>query len=208
MGRYTGPKWKLCRREGMDLFRRGASSAGKDSPLKRRDYPPGVHAQRRSKVSDFGVRLREKQKLKRIYGVRERQFMNLFAKAGRMKGNTGENLLNLMERRLDAVVVTAGFALSIPQARQLVVHGHFRVNGKRVNVPSYSVMPGDIITARDKESSQKMVEQNVELNTGTHIPPWVSVDGKAKTATVVSMPKREDFPYPIVEQLIVECCSK
>jgi len=192
----------------MDLFRRGASSAGKDSPLKRRDYPPGVHAQRRSKVSDFGVRLREKQKLKRIYGVRERQFMNLFAKAQRMKGNTGENLLNLMERRLDATVVTAGFALSIPQARQLVVHGHFRVNGQRVNVPSYLVRPGDVITLREKDATKKIVETNVELNTGTHVPPWVEVDNKAFEAKVTGLPKREDFPYPIVEQLIVECCSR
>ncbi len=207
MGRYTGPKWKLARREGLDLFSRGSALTA-DTPLKRRDYPPGVHAQTRKKISEYGLRLREKQKLKRIYGMRERQCLRYFREAVRMKGDAGQNLLSLMERRLDATVTTAGFAITIAQARQLIVHGHFRVNGRRVNVPSYRVRPGEVIEAGPKEGTQKMVETNLELNKMTPIPSWMEVDPKEKKATITGIPSREEFPYPIVENLIVEFYSR
>lgn len=207
MGRYTGPKWKLCRREGLDLFSRGGSIV-LDTPLKRRDYPPGVHAQRRTKVTEFGIRLREKQKLKRIYGIRERQSTNYYKKAARLKGDTGVNLLCMLERRLDAAITSAGFTKTIAQARQLIVHGHFQINGKRVTVPSYQIKPGEVITPRDKAGTNQLVEANLEINAQTPIPPWMERDSKAKTATIVGMPTRADFPYPIVESLIVEFYSR
>lgn len=203
MGRYTGPKWKLCRREGLDLFSRGPIVT-RETPLQRRDYPPGMHSQRRSKISEYGLRIREKQKLKRIYGVRERQCVRYYHEAVRMKGDTGDNLLNLMERRLDAVITTAGFAKTIAQARQLVVHGHFRVNDRRVDVPSFRVRPGDVIQTVEKDGTRRLVDENLELNARTPIPTWVQVERDARKATVMRYPTRDEFPYPIVESLIVE----
>src|SRR5688572_23504077 len=157
MGRYTGNKCKLCRREGMKLFLKGQRCFTDKCALSRRDYPPGVHAQKRTKVTDYGVRVREKQKLKRIYGVWERQFRIYFQEAERMKGNTGENLMVLLERRLDNVVLAAGFALSRNHARQLVNHGHFAVNSRFVDVSSFNVRPGDTVTVRNKEAIKKQV---------------------------------------------------
>lgn len=209
MARYTGPKVKQCRREGMNLFFLGQNtSSGKVAALQRRDYPPGVHAQSRRKVTEYGVRLREKQKLKRIFGVYQRQFMLYFRRAERMKGNTGENLLMLLSRRLDHVVLSAGFALTLPQARQLVNHGHVQVSGKRCSIPSYTVRPGDVITPRGKDNTKKMVSEAIDVTKGGFVPPWLEVSPDTLSATVTSIPTRADFQYPIQEQLIVELCSK
>lgn len=193
----------------MNLFFLGQNtSSGKVAILQRRDYPPGVHAQSRRKVTEYGIRLREKQKLKRIFGVYERQFILYFRKAGRLKGNTGEHLLMLLTRRLDNVVLTAGFALTLPQARQLVNHGHFRVNGKRLSIPSYQVRPGDVITPREKESTRKLVSDALDVTKGGQIPAWLEVQPDTMSATMTAVPTRTDFQFPIQEQLIVELCSK
>ncbi len=193
----------------MNLFFLGQNtSSGKVAILQRRDYPPGVHAQSRRKVTEYGIRLREKQKLKRIFGVYERQFMLYFRKADRLKGNTGEHLLMLLTRRLDNVVLTAGFALTLPQARQLVNHGHFRVNGKRVTIPSFQVAPGDVISPREKENTRKLISDALDVTKGGQIPAWLEVQPDTMSATMTAVPTRTDFQFPIQEQLIVELCSK
>ena len=208
MARSTGNKCKLCRREGMKLFLKGQRCFTDKCAIARRDYPPGVHAQRRSKITDYGVHLREKQKLKRIYGVLERQFRLYFQRAERMKGNTGENLLSLLERRLDNVVLASGFALSRNHARQMINHGHFRVNERRVDVASFLVRPGDVVTIKDGEKSKKMVGEAVDVNKSQAVPDWLEVEGDKRQAKVVTLPKREHVPHPIQEQLIIELCSK
>ena len=208
MARYVDNKCKLCRREGMKLFLKGQRCFTDKCALSRRDYPPGVHAQRRSKVTDYGLHLREKQKLKRIYGVLERQFRLYFQEAERLKGNTGENLLSLLERRLDNVVLACGFALSRNQARQMINHGHFCVNNRRVDIASYRVRPGDKVSVRDHEKTRKMVSEAVEVNKAQVVPDWLSVKGEGIESEVVSMPRREHVPHPIQEQLIIELCSK
>jgi len=208
MARYIGNKCKLCRREGMKLFLKGQRCFTDKCALSRRDYPPGVHAQKRSKVTDYGVRLREKQKLKRIYGVLERQFRLYFKEAERLKGNTGENLLMLLERRLDNVVLASGFALSRNHARQLINHGHFMINDKRVDIASFQVRPGDVLKPSSKEKTKKIVGDAVEVNKSQPVPAWLSVSGDAMEAKVNGIPRREDVPHPIQEQLIIELCSK
>ena len=208
MARYIGNKCKLCRREGMKLFLKGQRCFTDKCALSRRDYPPGVHAQRRSKVTDYSLHLREKQKLKRIYGVMERQFRLYFQEADRQKGNTGENLLALLERRLDNVVLASGFALSRSHARQMIMHGHFRVNQRRVDIPSFQVRPGDKVAVRTHDKTRKMVSEALEVNKSQPIPAWIQVSGDALTSQVVGIPKRADVPHPIQEQLIIELCSK
>lgn len=208
MSRYTDNKCKLCRREGMKLFLKGQRCFTDKCAVSRRDYPPGVHAQKRTKVTEYGVRLREKQKLKRIYGVLERQFKLYFSEAERLKGNTGENLMMLLERRLDNVVLASGFALSRNHARQMINHGHFRVNKRRVDVASFMVRPGDEVTVGEKEKTRKMATEAVEVNKSQPVPTWLEVSGDTLTAKVVGIPKREDVPHPIQEQLIIELCSK
>jgi small subunit ribosomal protein S4 len=208
MGRYTGNKCKLCRREGMKLFLKGQRCFTDKCALSRRDYPPGVHAQKRTKVTDYGVRVREKQKLKRIYGVMERQFKLYFREAERLKGNTGETLLSLLERRLDNVVLGSGFALSRNHARQLINHGHFTVNGKWVDIASYQVRPGDVIAPRSREKTKKAVAEAMEVNKSQPVPNWLEVNRDTLASRVVSNPRREDVPHPIQEQLIIELCSK
>jgi len=208
MARYIGNKCKLCRREGMKLFLKGQRCFTDKCALSRRDYPPGVHAQKRSKVTDYGLHLREKQKLKRIYGVLERQFRLYFKEAERAKGNTGENLLSLLERRLDNVVLASGFALSRNHARQMINHGHFRVNERRVDVASFRVRPGDKVTVKTNDKTKKLVSEAVEVNKSQVVPDWLSVNGEAMQAEVVSVPRREHVPHPIQEQLIIELCSK
>ena len=208
MARYIGNKCKLCRREGMKLFLKGQRCFTDKCAIARRDYPPGVHAQRRSKITDYGVHLREKQKLKRIYGVLERQFRLYFKEAERMKGNTGANLLSLMERRLDNVVLASGFALSRNHARQMINHGHFRVNDRRVDVASFNVRPGDKLSVRTNEKTKKMVSDAIEVNKSQVVPDWISVQGDKMEAEVVSIPNRDHVPHPIQEQLIIELCSK
>lgn len=208
MARYIGNKCKLCRREGMKLFLKGQRCFTDKCALSRRDYPPGVHAQRRSKVTDYGLHLREKQKLKRIYGVLERQFRLYFKEADRQKGNTGENLLSLLERRLDNVVLASGFALSRNHARQMILHGHFRVNSRRVDIPSFRVRPGDKVTVREHDKTKKMVSEAVDVNKSQAVPDWLTVAAETMTSEVVSLPRREHVPHPIQEQLVVELCSK
>jgi small subunit ribosomal protein S4 len=194
--------------EGMKLFLKGQRCFTEKCAVSRRDYPPGVHAQKRAKVTEYGVRLREKQKLKRIYGVAERQFKLYFQEAERLKGNTGENLMMLLERRLDNVVLASGFALSRNHARQLINHGHFRVNGKKTDIASYMVRPGDKISPSETEGTRKRVSEALEVNKSQPIPAWIQVAGDALTSQVVGIPRREDVPHPIQEQLIIELCSK
>jgi small subunit ribosomal protein S4 len=208
MSRIIDPKCRLCRREGMKLFLKGQRCFTEKCAVSRRDYPPGVHAQKRAKVTEYGVRLREKQKLKRIYGVGERQFKLYFLEAERLRGNTGENLMVLLERRLDNVVLASGFALSRNHARQLINHGHFRVNGKKVDICSFQVRPGDVVTPGTKEHTRKMVGEAIEVNKSQSIPAWLEVAGDALTSKIVGVPRREDVPHPIQEQLIIELCSK
>ncbi len=208
MSRIIDPKCRLCRREGMKLFLKGQRCFTEKCAVSRRDYPPGVHAQKRTKVTEYGVRLREKQKLKRIYGVGERQFKLYFLEAERLRGNTGENLMILLERRLDNVVLASGFARSRNHARQLINHGHFRVNGKKVDICSYQVRPGEVVTPGTKENTRKMVGEAIEVNKSQAIPAWIEVQGDALTSKIVGVPRREDVPHPIQEQLIIELCSK
>ena len=208
MSRLIDHKCKLCRREGMKLFLKGQRCFTEKCAVSRRDYPPGVHAQKRAKVTEYGVRLREKQKLKRIYGVAERQFKLYFHEAERLKGNTGENLMMLLERRLDNVVLASGFALSRNHARQLINHGHFRVNGRKTDIASYMVRPGDVIAPGAAEATRKHVSEALEVNKSQPIPAWIQVAGDALTSQVVGIPRREDVPHPIQEQLIIELCSK
>ena len=209
MARYIDSKCKLCRREGMKLFLKGQRCFTDKCAVSRRDYPPGVHAQKRTKVTDYGVRMREKQKLKRIYGVLEKQFKLYFREAERMKGNTGENLMALLERRLDNVVLASGFALSRNHARQLVNHGHFTVNGKWVDVCSFTVRPGDVVAPHAKqEKIRRAVAEALEVNKSQPVPAWLEVNRDNLSARVVAMPRREDVPHPIQEQLIIELCSK
>jgi small subunit ribosomal protein S4 len=209
MARYTGPVCKLCRREGMQLFLKGQRCFSDKCGITKRNYPPGMHAQRRSKATDYGLRLREKQKLKRIYGnLTERQFMLYFHRAEQMAGNTGDNLVSLLERRLDSFVLNSGMALSRVHARHLVNHGHVRVNGRLVDVPSYQLRTGDKVSMRGKENTRKIVGEALEFNRAQAVPDWVSLDRTALEATVQSLPTREHFKHPIQLQMIIELCSR
>jgi small subunit ribosomal protein S4 len=208
MGRYTGPKCRLCRREGMKLFLKGVRCESEKCAIARRDYPPGNVSVRRGKVSSYGEGLREKQKVKRFYGVFEEQFRRYFAIATRSKGNTGETLMTIFERRLDNVVFKLGWAMSRAEARQVIVHGHVNVNGKRVNIPSYSVDLNDEIKARSNASSQKRIKARTDETKGRQCPAWLTLDQDGLGAKVIGMPTREDVSIPIQEQLIVELLSK
>ncbi len=207
MGRSAGHVCKLCRREGMKLFLKGQRCFSEKCGINRRDYPPGMHTRPR-KTTDYYTQLREKQKAKRIYGVQERQFRKSFANAVRQKGNTGENLLVLLERRLDNVVLNLGLASSRFDARQMVAHGHVRVNGRRMNVPSYLVRPGDTIEIHGNERIVKKAAGAVEINKGQALPAWLEAHPAELKGKVVQLPRREDVPHPINEQLIVELCSR
>ena len=205
MARYTGPVCRLCRRERMKLFLKGAKCDTMKCPIERRPYPPGIHGRGRIRESEYMLQLREKQKAKRIYGVLEKQFRNLYAEASRQKGITGETLLRMLEQRLDNVVFRAGFASSRNQSRQWVRHGHVLVNGKRVTIPSYMVRKEDVIEFAAK--SQEMIVLRHNLDTiDRSVPMWLDVtDGKA---TVRDLPLREQIDIPVREQLIVELYSK
>ena len=207
MGRYTGPTDKLSRREGINLMLKGArSESGK---LERRlGSPPGMHGFRRGRTSEYGRRLREKQKIKRYYGVRDRQFRNYFKQAERAKGNTGAALLTLLERRLDNVIYKLGFGQSRSASRQTVVHGHIYVNGRRTNIPSYLVKVGDKITVKNNERSQQMIRGRMEELGEPHIQNWMTLDMVNLVVEIVAMPAREDVMIPVEEQLIVEFCSQ
>ena len=208
MARFRGSVCKLCRREGMKLFLQGQRCFTEKCAINRRNYPPGVHTRPPRKNSAYCLQLREKQKAKRIYGVLERQFMNMFRRAERQKGNTGANLLVLLERRLDNVVLMLGLANSRFQARQLVAHGDVRVNRKKIGIPSYLVRPGDEVAIKDKDNIKKIATEAVELNKGQPVPEWLDAEPSQLRGKIVQLPKREDVPHPINEQLIVELCSK
>lgn len=208
MARFRGSVCKLCRREGMKLFLKGQRCFSEKCAINRRNYPPGVHTRPPRKISAYCNQLREKQKAKRIYGVLERQFIGLFKRAERRKGNTGANLLILLERRLDNVVLMLGLANSRYHARQLVAHGLIRVNKGRMSIPSYLVRPGDDISVVEKDNIRKLATDAVELNKGQPVPEWLEADPSQLRGKVLQLPKREDVPHPINEQLIVELCSK
>ncbi len=208
MGRDLGAKCKLCRREGMKLMLKGPRCETAKCAFNRRDYPPGMHAWRRGKFSAYGGQLREKQKVKRFYGILERQFRRYFAEAERQKGNTGENLLVALERRLDNVVYHLGMAASRAQARQLITHGHIEVNGRRITVPSHSVRQGDVIAPRPGEGTSKLLALVREGVKGRAIPKWLERTEQPLQGRVVNLPSRDDVSIPVREHLIVELCSK
>ena len=207
MARYTGPVCRLCRRERMKLFLKGTKCETMRCPIERRPYPPGQHGRGRVRESEYLLQLREKQKARRIYGVLEKQFRIVYAKANKMPGITGENLLRLLELRIDNVVFRAGFASSRNQARQFVRHGHVAVNGKRVTVSSYTLRKGDVISLRDKAKKMIVIRHNVDT-LDRLVPQWLEVDTNELTATVRDLPLREQIDIPVREQLIVELYSK
>jgi small subunit ribosomal protein S4 len=207
MARYRDAKCRLCRREGMKLFLKGARCFTDKCAIERRNYPPGQHGLNRGKLTPFGVQLREKQKAKRIYGVLEQQFRRYFESAERQKGATGENLLKLLELRLDNVVYRLGFAASRRESRQMVAHGHFQVNGRKVSVPSYLVKVGDTVELRPTSKQAARVDDNLNAGRG-QIPQWLEVQPEGRRGVVRSVPLREDIQLPVSEQLIVELYSK
>jgi len=211
MARYTGPVCKLCRREGQKLFLKGQKCYTEKCPVERRAYPPGQHGPaqaRRRKQSDYAVQLREKQKVKRIYGLHERQFRNAFERAVNVPGITGENLLVSLESRLDNVVFRMGFAPSRSAARQLVRHRHVEINGSIVDVPSYQVSPGDEIAVKPKSKDLLAVQASLEARTRPALLEWLALDEKARVGRMVRKPTRGDIPLAVQEQLIVELYSK
>ena len=207
MARYADAKCRLCRREGMKLFLKGARCFTDKCAIERRNYPPGQHGLNRGKLTPYGIQLREKQKAKRIYGLLEGQFRRYFAQAEGQKGVTGENLLRLLERRLDNVVFRLGFAASRAEARQMVAHGHFQVSGRRVSVPSFLVRVGDLVQLRGTSKLQERVTDNLSAGRG-QVPQWLELAAPAKSGTVRSLPLRDDIQIPVQEQLIVELYSK
>lgn len=211
MARYTGPVCKLCRREGQKLFLKGQKCYTDKCPVERRAYPPGQHGpgqQRRRKQSDYAVQLREKQKVKRMYGLHEKQFHNLFVHAAKMPGVTGENMLVTLESRLDNIVFRMGFAQSRSAARQLVRHRHVEVNGQVVDVPSYGVRAGDEVSVRPASKDLLSVQASLEARTRPKLLDWLALDEGSRVGRVVRRPTREDIPLAVQEQLIVELYSK
>ncbi len=209
MSRYSGPVCRQCRRENAKLFLKGDRCYTDKCAVERRNYAPGQHGQRRTKVSDYGVQLREKQKVKRTYGLQEKQFRLYFGKADRMKGVTGETLLMLLERRLDSVVYRLGFAVSRAQARTLVRHGHFRVNDQKVNIPSYLVRPNDVVSLREKSREIACINESLDSVMRRGVPSWVELDRDAFKGSIKTLPVRSELTTPeFQEQLIVELYSK
>ena len=208
MARYTKSACRLCRRENLKLFLKGERCYTEKCAIDRRNYAPGQHGQNRRKFSDYGAQLREKQKVKRLYGLLESQFRNTFKEADRQKGITGEVLLFLLERRLDNAVYRLGFASSRDEARQLVRHSHFSVNQSKVNIPSYLVKPGDIIEVREKSKKVVRIQEALEGVARRGIPQWLELDKDQMKGSVKSMPTREEITIPIQEKLIVELYSK
>ena len=206
MSRYTCANCKLCRREGQKLFIKGDKCYSAKCPLEKRNYAPGQHGKDKKKMSDYGTQLREKQKTRRFYGVQETQFRNLFDKASKMPGKTGENLLILLETRLDNVVYRLGFAASRKEARQLVTHGHFTVNGKKVDIPSIELKAGDVVAVKEKSQKSVKFSEIKEMQIST--PVWLDLNASKLEGKVVSLPKREEIDTPVAEHLIVELYSK
>jgi len=208
MARYTGSVCRLCRRETAKLFLKGDRCYSEKCAVERRNYPPGQHGQGRPRFSDYGVQLREKQKVKRMYGLQEKQFASTMQKASHMKGRAGENLLVLLERRLDNAVFRLGFATSRAEARQLVRHGHFLVNGRKATIPSMLVRPGAKITLREKSREIARIVGALEALEGKAVPQWLEIEKDRFEGTVKALPTREDITLPIEEQLIVELYSR
>ncbi len=209
MARYLESACRLCRREGLKLFLKGERCYTEKCAIERRQYAPGQHGQaRRSKLSGYGAQLREKQKVKRLYGLLEKQFRNYFKKADRARGITGETLLLMLERRLDNMVYRLGFCASRSQARQLVLHGHFLVNDKKVTIPSYIVKPGDQITVREKSRQLVPILESLEAVERRGLPSWLELDKKNFIGVIKTLPAREELTLPMQEQLIVELYSK
>ncbi|HHV28230.1 30S ribosomal protein S4 [Acetivibrio mesophilus] len=208
MARYTDASCRLCRREGEKLYLKGERCTTNKCSVSRRGYAPGQHGQNKKKLSEYGLQLREKQKARRYYGVLESQFRKYFDMAVKKKGITGENLLQILELRLDNVVYRMGLAASRPEARQLVRHGHFNVNGKRVNIPSYLIKLGDVIALNEKSKSSPKMKDNKELAASKPSPQWLEYDAEEMSAKVVALPAREDIDLPLKESLIVELYSK
>jgi small subunit ribosomal protein S4 len=206
VARYTGPSCKLCRREGMKLFLKGERCLTEKCAIERRSYPPGEHGRGRIKQSQYLLQLREKQKARRYYGLLEKQFRNYYEKAARGSGVSGENLLRLLETRLDNVIYRLGFAASRSQARQLVRHGHFQVNGRRVNIPSYQVKPNDIVNLKSGSPAEQVVRDATDLTAS--VAPWLQADHDGLTGKILKLPDREDIDTPVQESLIVELYSK
>jgi small subunit ribosomal protein S4 len=208
MARYRGPREKLERRLGVDLGLKGERRLAGKSALEKRPYPPGQHGQRRTKISEYGLQLREKQKAKFMYGVSEKQFRAIFKEANRLEGNTGELLVQLLEQRLDNVVYRMGFATTRAFARQLVNHGHILVDGKRVDIPSYRVQPGQKVEVREKSKNNPQIQRSMELTNQTGIVEWVDVDKDKLFGIFTRIPEREEISIPVEERLIVELYSK
>lgn len=208
MARYTDASCRLCRREGEKLFLKGERCYTNKCAVSKRAYAPGQHGQQKKKMSEYGIQLREKQKARRFYGILESQFRGYFGMAVKRKGITGENLLQILESRLDNVVYRLGLATSRPEARQLVTHAHFTVNGKKVNIPSILLGPGDVVAIRDKFRGSEKVKSIVEIAGGKVVPKWLEFDAENLSGKVVSLPSREEIDLPIREHLIVELYSK
>ena len=209
MARYTDPSCRLCRRERQKLFLKGTKCFTEKCPVERRGFPPGQHGQsRRSKISEYGVQLREKQKIRRMYGLMETQFRNYFEKALKQTGRTGETLVKMLERRLDNVVYRMGFAPSRKAARQLITHGHFLVNNQRVDIPSYLLRAGDAIHVREKSKKLEIIHASMKRMKDTAMLPWLSLDKAGMSGTFLNVPERADIPLNADEQLIVELYSK
>jgi small subunit ribosomal protein S4 len=209
MARYTDPSCRLCRRERQKLFLKGTKCFTEKCPVERRGFPPGQHGQsRRTKVSEYGVQLREKQKVRRMYGLMERQFRNYFEKARKQTGRTGETLVKMLERRLDNTLYRLGFAPSRKAARQLITHGHFMVNDRPVDIPSYLLRPGDVIRVRERSKQLDIIHASMKRMKDTAMLPWLTLDKAAMTGTFLNVPERADIPLNADEQLIVELYSK
>ena len=208
MSRYKEEQCRICRREGQKLFLKGARCYTDKCAISRRNYAPGEHGQKKAKLSEYGIQLREKQKTKAFYGVREDQFRKYFEMAANKKGVTGELLLQILESRLDNVVYRLGYGSSRPQARLLVNHGLFEVNGRKVSIPSYLVKPGDVIKVRETKKDKTIVKENVEVNASRPTPAWLEKDAKTLSGKVVRLASREDVDIPVEEHLIVELYSK
>ena len=208
MARYTDEQCRICRREGQKLFLKGSRCYSDKCSISRRNYAPGQHGQKRAKLSEYGTQLREKQKTKSYYGVGEKQFRGYFEMASNKKGITGENLLQILESRLDNVVYRLGFGASRAQARQLVNHGQFAVNGQRVDIPSYLVKAGDVITVRENKKENGAIKANIEANSARPVPAWLELNNETLSGKVVRLASREDVDIPVEEHVIVELYSK
>ena len=208
MSRYKDEQCRICRREGQKLFLKGSRCYSDKCSVTRRNYAPGEHGQGKKKLSEYGTQLREKQKTKSFYGVGEKQFRKYFEMAESKKGITGENLLQILESRLDNVIYRVGFGSSRAQARQLVNHGHFDVNGVKTDIPSYLVKPGDVITVRENKKDSKTLKENIEANNARPIPEWLEKNNEKLEAKVLRLAAREDVDLPVEEHLIVELYSK